>query len=101
MKKGTLILLVLCLVVSIAVGAAKPPKYWRDLLQIKPTTEWTELYGHGDESWLAYNAWIMKQLLDGQGEVISSMKKKMDELKARVDKLESIVLVFPDPNDVE
>jgi len=94
MKKGIVIGVLLCLF----LGAAKPPKFWRDLLakQIKPTQEWHELYGYGDTSWLAHNAWVQKQLLDGQGAVIASMKKDIDELRDMV-----VAIDPPDPNEVD
>ena len=82
-------------IVGLVMGSAKPPKYWRDILQIKPTQEWFELYGYGDESWLAHDAWVSKQLLDGQGKVIAALKKEMEALKVRV-----AVLEVGDPNNL-
>lgn len=71
--------LVLCL------GAAAPPTYWQDLLQVKPSTEWQKLYGYGEVSFLAHGQWVNRQLLDGQGKVIAAMKKEIEALKAVVD----------------
>ncbi len=84
------------LVLASLVYAAAPPKYWKDLLKIKPNTEWVEAYGWGDESFLANHAWRMEQLVEAHGLVIQEMKKEMDLLRVRVDALEG-----RDPNCLE
>lgn len=78
MKKGILIGIVFCL----CIGALPIPKFWQGLLR-SPTPEWVGQYGTGAESYLAYNAWIDRQLIDAQAKVIAEMKKEIEELKER------------------
>lgn len=105
MKKGIIIgtwaTIVLSLCLSLCFGAAAP-KYWNDVLQVKPSTEWQKLYGWGDVAFLAHGQWVNRQLLDGQGAVIAAMKKEMDEIKARLTALEPAPAAKPDdPNNIE
>ncbi len=81
--------------------AVVPPKYWKDLLKIKPNTEWIEAYGFGDESFLANHAWRMEQLVEAHGGVIKELKKEIDLLKGRVLAIETRPHTHTsDPNSV-
>ena len=84
---------------SAFAGSGQPPKFWKDLLQVKPTTEWNEVYGWSDASFLAHGQWVNRQVLDNfikvQAEAMAAMKAKVDELEARLN-----VLDPNDPNEV-
>lgn len=118
--KTNILIGILFIVAGVCLGATKPPKYWQDLLPVKPNQEWRGLYdGSTDsleaaissfrrlmderyeaDSFLAHGQWRHNQLINGQGVVIAAMKKEMDALRERVAALED-----PngpgDPNEVE
>ncbi|KKM25658.1 hypothetical protein LCGC14_1592760 [marine sediment metagenome] len=101
MKKGIITGFVVCLVLLLAVGAS--PKHWQDIL-IRPNQEWVENYNSPSsgasevaqglidaltslevqDSQLAYNNALTRQLIDGQGKVIAALKKELDVLKEKV-----------------
>ena len=72
--------LVLIVAMVCFVMGATQKTYWQDLL-LTPKQAWVELYGINPDSQLAYNVWIQKQLLDGQGKVIEGLKKEIEALK--------------------
>lgn len=102
MKKLSITTIVLCLIAAgLALGAAvTPPKYWKSVMQVKPSVEWLEAYGWGDESFLAHGQWVNRQVLDNfikvQADAMASLKTKMDGFEARLKALEPV-----DPNEVK
>jgi hypothetical protein len=69
----------LTLATVVLIGAAAP-KLWQGML-LAPTAEWSGHYGTNRDSYLAYNCWVQKQLIDGQGKVIAAMKKDIARLQ--------------------
>ena len=77
MKKGILIGILLCL--CLGAAAKKVPKYWQDII-LKPEQAWIEAYGYNNESILAYNVRSLILIARQQEEVISALKKELDDL---------------------
>lgn len=77
MKKGILIGILLCL--CLGAAAKKVPKYWQDII-LKPEQAWIEAYGYNNESILAYNVRTLILIAKQQEEVITALKKELDNL---------------------
>jgi hypothetical protein len=69
------------ILLAAALLLANPaPKYWQGMLR-PPTAEWAGLYGTDDHSYLAYNAWVQRQLTADQAKSIAELKKQVEALQ--------------------
>ncbi len=77
-------ILICALSILLFCYAASPPKFWQGLLRT-PTAEWAGAYGTGDQSWLGFNCYENRRLVDAHTVILAAMMKELDELKAVVE----------------
>jgi len=92
MKNVPLIIAIIALIlalITVTFGAAAPvSRYWQDVLR-KPNQAWIEVYGHREDSVLAYN---VRTLLEVQNRIA----QEVVALQAKVEALDP-----NDPNEVK